>query len=65
MSAEGHITRGFGDGETDNALEPQALRVNQGDGGDGNAADLGGQAGDVVEGVLGGRVQEAALLQPV
>ena len=41
--------RGFGEVEADVGLEPDAVGADERDGGDGGVADLGGEAGDVVE----------------
>ena len=39
-------------------LEPDAVGTDEGDGGDGGVADLGGEAGDVVEDGIGRSVED-------
>ncbi len=44
-------------------LEPDAVGADEGDGGDGGVADLGGEAGDVVEDGIGRRVEDLVVGQ--
>ena len=57
--AEGQGAGRFGDVGAGLGLEPLAVVIEDADEADGGAADAGGEGGDVVEGGLGGRVEEA------
>jgi hypothetical protein len=63
VRAERDLARRLGHRHADAGLEPLPVRVDQAHEGDGRAADLGGQAGQAVELVLGGRVEDAVLAQ--
>ena len=58
VGAEGDVAGRLAHVQSDDALEPLAALVNERDGGDGDAADLGRQQRDVVEGQFRGRVQD-------
>ena len=59
VGAEGEFARGFGGVEADAGFEPLAVGVDEGDQGDGNLADLGREAGEVVVVGLGRCIQNA------
>lgn len=61
VGAEREVTRGFFDRQAEDALEPPAFSVQQGDGGNGGTADLGRRARDVVERRFCRRVEDTAL----
>ena len=56
--AGGAAERGLDEVEAYVGLEPDAVGADEGDGGDGGVADLGGEAGDVVEDGIGRRVED-------
>ena len=59
LSAKGKFARRFLRVEADARLEPLAALVDQGDRGDGSTADEGGGAGNVIEFLFGGGVENA------
>jgi hypothetical protein len=63
VRAEGRLARRLGDVQPDARLEPLAVVIDEADQGDGRLAELRREARDVVERLLGLRVEHAALAE--
>lgn len=57
------LPNGLADAQPDDGLEPLAMGIDEGDGGDGYAADKGGEVGDVVVCVIGVSIQDTVFVQ--